>query len=80
MKTIYQAETCATGGYLCGHAHRSRAAASRCLPRVPKGGGAFSMARVVAINDAAESEDALRQRSDDEAYEASDEACRRLDY
>lgn len=32
----YEAETCATGGYLCGHKHRTPKAAERCLPRVPR--------------------------------------------
>ena len=61
METIerpeWQAETCLTGGYLCGHRHRSRMAAGRCLPCVPRGpgnAGAFSMARVVAMNATAE--------------------------
>ena len=52
----WQAETCHTGGYLCGHAHRSRAAAKRCLPRLPRGQGfesCYSMAAVVAQNAAA---------------------------
>ena len=60
----WQAETCLTGGYLCGHAHRSRAAAERCLPSVPTGpgfSGAFSMASVKPMNEAAELDDAREE-------------------
>ena len=45
----YEAEQCHTGGYLCGHHHRSREAASRCLPGLPTGRGCFSMASVKTI-------------------------------
>lgn len=32
----YEAETCHTGGHLCGHRHRTRQAAERCLPKLPR--------------------------------------------
>ena len=45
----YEAEQSHTGGCLCGHHHRSREAASRCLPGVPTGRGCFSMAEIKII-------------------------------
>ena len=57
---IYKAEQSHTGGYLCHHNHRTRSGAARCLPTPPRGQGTFSMARVMACNDAAEKAD--RQR------------------
>jgi hypothetical protein len=52
----YEAETCATGGYLCGHRHRTPGAAERCLPTVPRSQigsmtQEFSMARVLWQGD-----------------------------
>lgn len=51
-KGHYEAETCATGGYLCGHKHRTPEAAERCLPQIPRSPSGsltqnFSMARVL---------------------------------
>ena len=56
---IYHAEQCHTGGYPCRHKHRTRAAAERCLPRLGRHyrNGEFSMAKVVAGNDAARRQD-----------------------
>ena len=67
---IWQAETCATGGYLCGHQHRTRKAAERCLPRVPPSPSGsltrnFSMARIISMNAAA-------HRCDVESIETED--------
>lgn len=51
----YEAETCHTGGYLCGHRHRTRSGAERCLPRLPRQTSTltryFSMARVIWRGD-----------------------------
>jgi hypothetical protein len=71
----YEAETCHTGGYLCGHRHRTREAAERCLPKLPKQSSGsltryFSMARVLPMNEAARELDAAREAAlygDDEA-------------
>ena len=56
MKTeqpIFRAEQSHTGGSPCSHNHRTLSGAERCLPAAPRGHGTYSMARVVAINDAA---------------------------
>ena len=57
---IFHAEQSPTGGYPCTHNHRTRAAAERCLPRV-HGRGCFSMAQVIAANDAARYADQAAQ-------------------
>ena len=55
---IYKAEHCHTGGHLCPHAHRTYMSAYRCLPRLATqaGAGAFSMAMVIPMNEAAQRE------------------------
>ena len=63
---IFKAEQCHTGGYLCNHNHRTRAAAARCLPPPPHGNQAYSMGGVLAMNDAAKLLDATTQEHDDE--------------
>jgi hypothetical protein len=59
QQPIYKAEQSHTGGSLCNHNHRTRAAAERCLPRPPHGDYAYSMAGVRAVNDAARQLDDL---------------------
>ncbi len=65
----WQAETCHTGGFLCGHAHRTRTDAARCLPRLPRAPrGSLtqpcSLARVVPMNDAARQADAQHRNEE----------------
>lgn len=61
---FWYAETSLAGGGNCGHRHHTRDSAERCLPAVPRGHqfrGAFSQARVIAGNGAAEEADAERE-------------------
>ena len=58
-RPIWKAEQSHTGGYLCTHDHHTRTGAERCLPKLPhqpRGSltQTFSLARVVAMNAAAE--------------------------
>jgi len=54
MEPIYMAQIDHTGTTLCGHNHSTRSAAKRCLPRpMPKTRDGYSMAQVVAYNQAA---------------------------
>jgi hypothetical protein len=49
-KGHYEAETCCTAGYLCGHKPRTPEAAERCRAKAPQGRGyenCFSMATIV---------------------------------
>ena len=65
-RPIFHAETCHTGGFLCRHHHRTREAAERCLPRLPRGrgtSGTFSLAAVIAINAAARAADEEDERA-----------------
>ncbi len=55
----YEAETCCTGGYLCGHKHPTAYDASRCLPAWPKPPG-YSMAVIKWIRDEIITEKRLR--------------------
>ena len=43
----YEAETCHTGGYLCGHHHRTPEAARRCLPTLPRRGSSLAGIKIV---------------------------------
>ncbi len=55
VRPIFHAEQCHTGGHLCRHNHRTVSGAMRCLPAVGSlGQGAYSMARVLPQNAAAQ--------------------------
>jgi hypothetical protein len=63
-RPIWKAEQSPTGGHLCKHNHHSRRAAERCLPRLPRRRPGsltryFSLAQVIAVNDAAARRDRL---------------------
>lgn len=63
-RAVWKTEQSHTGGHLCRHNHRTRSGAERCLPRLTTGQchrGAFSLARVVAMNDAAIREDTPKE-------------------
>jgi hypothetical protein len=75
----YEAETCLTGGYLCGHRHTSEAGAARCLPSVPRSPSgsltnAFSLAGVRWVGAGRDPRDTERDSEADAAEREADAA------